>query len=315
MSHVATNWAFAQRGLKPASKLVLLTLADRHNPDHGCFPKQSTIAFEVNLSRSAVNAHLAELERLKLIRRVRRFDPSTNRQKPTRYILAFEEAMTPYVGDPCPETRHGDDGDEPCPETAHGSGGDAPDNAGVGDGEPCSEAGHGAVSCTVNEPCPADGTSRVQNLDSYEPVSLTTNPTSKARGARGGVDFLEEFISAHPNAGEREAVSRAWDEALEAGADPAALVVAARGYVAAPEVQRGYPKKAQNWLRDGAWRTAPAGEKAVAATIDDRAEYWADLVKAGRVIPSSCMAPAVGRRMVERGLVEASALRALGWSV
>ena len=38
MSHKATVWAIQQRGLKPATKIVLWFLCDRHNPDFGCFP-------------------------------------------------------------------------------------------------------------------------------------------------------------------------------------------------------------------------------------------------------------------------------------
>jgi hypothetical protein len=34
MSHRATNWAIQQRGLAPATKLVLWHLCDRHNPDY-----------------------------------------------------------------------------------------------------------------------------------------------------------------------------------------------------------------------------------------------------------------------------------------
>ena len=33
MSHKATVWAIQQRGLKPATKIVLWFLCDRHNPD------------------------------------------------------------------------------------------------------------------------------------------------------------------------------------------------------------------------------------------------------------------------------------------
>ena len=35
MSHKATVWAIQQRGLKPATKIVLWFLCDRHNPDFG----------------------------------------------------------------------------------------------------------------------------------------------------------------------------------------------------------------------------------------------------------------------------------------
>lgn len=54
MSHEATNWAFKQRGLKPSAKIVLLALADRHNPDHGCFPSKKTLAEDCEMSERAV---------------------------------------------------------------------------------------------------------------------------------------------------------------------------------------------------------------------------------------------------------------------
>ena len=44
MSHKATVWAIQQRGLKPATKIVLWFLCDRHNPDFGCFPTQMRLA-------------------------------------------------------------------------------------------------------------------------------------------------------------------------------------------------------------------------------------------------------------------------------
>jgi len=43
MSHKATVWAIQQRGLKPATKIVLWFLCDRHNPDFGCFPTQARL--------------------------------------------------------------------------------------------------------------------------------------------------------------------------------------------------------------------------------------------------------------------------------
>jgi len=90
MSHAATNWAIRQKGLKPATKLVLWHLCDRHNPDHGCFPTQTKLAADCEMSRSSLNEHLDKLEASGLIRRVRSIDGSTRQQRPTRYILAFE---------------------------------------------------------------------------------------------------------------------------------------------------------------------------------------------------------------------------------
>lgn len=90
MSHQATAWAFAQRGLSPATKIVLLYLADRHNPDHGCFPSQARLAADCEMHRSSVNRHLKELVQAGLIRREERFDKETGRQLSTRYLLGFE---------------------------------------------------------------------------------------------------------------------------------------------------------------------------------------------------------------------------------
>lgn len=91
MSHKATNWAVQQRGLKPAVKILLWHLADRHNVDDGCFPRQDMLADDCEMSRATINRHLNELEERGLIRRVQRVDPATKKQLSTRYILAFED--------------------------------------------------------------------------------------------------------------------------------------------------------------------------------------------------------------------------------
>mgnify|MGYP003451130966 FL=1 len=95
MSHRATNWAVEQRGIPPIAKVVLWHLADRHNPDNGCFPDQDTLAKSVEVSRASINRHLTELENAGLIRREPRVDKVTGRQLSTRYRLAFEEGFEP----------------------------------------------------------------------------------------------------------------------------------------------------------------------------------------------------------------------------
>ena len=112
MSHKATNWAIQQRGLMPATKLVLWHLCDRHNPDFGCFPSQDQLATDVEISRSSLNTHLEKLESAGLIRRHRRVDEVTRKQKSTRYILGFEDD---FGREPCPDSGHGN-GQKPCPD-------------------------------------------------------------------------------------------------------------------------------------------------------------------------------------------------------
>ena len=116
MSHAATNWAIQQRGLKPATKIVLWHLCDRHNPDFGCFPTQARLAEDAEMSISSLNDHLKKLEELGLIRRIQCQDHRTKRHQATRYILGFE-IINPQ--EPCPEFGDGADsefGAVPSPE-------------------------------------------------------------------------------------------------------------------------------------------------------------------------------------------------------
>lgn len=87
--------------MKPATKIVLWFLCDRHNPDFGCFPTQARLAEDAEMSISALNEHLALLERAGLIRRLRSHDPRTRRRQATRYILGFEDGFTQ---EPSPES-------------------------------------------------------------------------------------------------------------------------------------------------------------------------------------------------------------------
>ena len=124
MSHKATVWAIQQRGLKPATKIVLWFLCDRHNPDFGCFPTQERLADDAEMSISALNAHLAKLEELRLIHRVRVHDPRTHKRQATRYILGFEDGFpqepTPETGDRLSRTEEEQD-DDPTPDSGHGA--------------------------------------------------------------------------------------------------------------------------------------------------------------------------------------------------
>ncbi|PWE58362.1 hypothetical protein DEM27_00085 [Metarhizobium album] len=141
MSHDATNWAIKQRGLKPAVKIVLWNLCDRFHPDHGCFPSQETLSDDCEMPRSTLNVYLNELENIGLIRREQRRERGSKRQESTRYRFAFEDGFERKT---C---------EKPSPETGHGN--------------------DEAESRNQGEPCPENGESRVQNLDSNpvkEPV-------------------------------------------------------------------------------------------------------------------------------------------------
>lgn len=97
MSHKATNWAFEQEGIEPALMIVLLRLADCHNPDFGgAFPSQERLAGLCKVSRSALNIYLDQLEELGLIARERRRKPGSTRQDRTRYYFPFEPLFAQF---------------------------------------------------------------------------------------------------------------------------------------------------------------------------------------------------------------------------
>jgi hypothetical protein len=67
MSIQAVGWAFEQRGITPAQKLVLISLADFANGQNECFPSQRKIADRCCLSRQGVNAAISALQKAGII--------------------------------------------------------------------------------------------------------------------------------------------------------------------------------------------------------------------------------------------------------
>jgi len=90
VSYKAMNWAFGQRNLKPATKIVLLYLADRHNPDFGCFPSLKRLMKDCEMSKPTLIKHLSELELIGLIKIVERFK-SDGSKTSNLYQLNFEK--------------------------------------------------------------------------------------------------------------------------------------------------------------------------------------------------------------------------------
>jgi DNA-binding transcriptional MocR family regulator len=167
MSHRATNWAIQQRGLAPATKLVLWHLCDRHYPDYGCFPSQDQLAADAEISRASLNTHLDKLEQAGLIRRERRHSEGAHRRQSTRYFLAFEPEFSAQAELPLgPENRP-----KRCPESRHGN---------------------------RQKPCPDFAKIHVQNLDtnlvSKEPVNFTARDAGATREGRAEASIADHGL-------------------------------------------------------------------------------------------------------------------------
>lgn len=283
VSHIATNWAIQQKGLKPASKIVLWHLADRHNPDFGCFPSQERLAQDCEMSRASVNAHLGILEEKGLIHRERRVNAQTRRQESTRYLLAFED------GFPL---------EKPCPNSGHGP---------------------KAVSRNEDVPCPEKAESRVQNLDTNpvreplrEPSRAHTQGEAPAEAGQADEDF-QRFWLAHPRPRSRDRTWQAWQAAKAAGAEPARIIEAARRYATvssgtAPQ----YRVSSDGWLEGRRWEDLEPGLQACPGPVTPLAEFWAKKIRARAPVAASAINARLAREMVSAGLVGPDDLRRIG---
>ena len=85
MSYQALSWALDVRGLPAPTKIVLIQLANRHNPDLGCFPSIKKISDDCEMCVRSVHRHLKFLESRNLIKKKSRF--SNGRQTSNEYLL------------------------------------------------------------------------------------------------------------------------------------------------------------------------------------------------------------------------------------
>ncbi len=320
MSHKATVWAIQQRGLKPATKIVLWFLCDRHNPDFGCFPTQARLADDAEMSISALNEHLAKLQELRLIHRVRAQDPHTHKRLATRYILGFEDGFPP----------------EPTPETEEGfTGTDEEQNA-----DPTPESGHGAISGFPAKPSPDFAQSHLRNPEINlvrEPLSKPVKEEEDARARDSDFDrFFAELLNALGFAAKatlpawwhgspaRLHVQR-WRDDLGLTEDRI-VEVATESRGDHPNPPDG-PKALDRFMERAAQRDALAAaattngkkpnrrskcEVKPPLSDDEKAAFYAKMVNADGYLPQSVISNTIRDAMLMRGLVTPERLRQRG---
>ncbi len=352
MSHAATNWAIQQRGLKPTTKIVLWHLCDRFNPDYGCFPSQVQLAYDCEISRATLNRHLDDLEAGGLIRRIRRVDHRTGQQRPTRYLLGFEQGFPPPGSNP-PDADHSapfdlDAAPNPCPDLRHGPDDENPstDNGLSSESapRPCLNSGHDPASHSGAIPCLKNGDSRVSKRDTNPVREPLSKPVKEEEDARADItnDFFAELLAAlglDPSAlpgwwqgsPPRKHVRR-WRDDL--GLDEAAILAVAeasrRDHPEPPDgpkaLDRAMQRAAQRLKQTG----APIARKFAAngtgtgngrgqnrnlgpmPSAEEKAAFYADLVNSDRFLPANTISNSIRDAMLERGLVTVERLRERG---
>jgi hypothetical protein len=333
MSHAATHWAIQQRGLAPATKLVLWFLSDRHNPDFGCFPSQEQLARDCEMSRASVNRHLDELEAQGLIRRERRVDPQTRRQLPTRYRLAFEAGFVvchsaETASKPCPEVRHGSGTEDehataPCLDLRHGS-------------EPVRVSGPGGSVSHSSATLTGKGTGNEEEEEDAparkagdgDPASAAALPGigTPAGLLRSVIEAVgldpDAWVSAWWRGPEAEAHVTGW---LKRGLSAADVVdLARRSREDNPEPPDG-PKALDRLMERAARYRASEAQRAKRRTQSKPADppgspqqkldllaFFAERMAAGHYVPPSALTPLQAQEMVHRGLVTREALVSRG---
>ena len=322
MSHKATVWAIQQRGLKPATKIVLWFLCDRHNPDFGCFPTQARLADDAEMSISALNEHLAKLEKLRLIHRVRVHDPRTHKRQATRYILGFEGGFP----------------QEPTPETVDGVLGTEKEQH----AKPTSDSGHGidakAISGFSPKPSPDFAQSHLRNPETNlvrEPLKKPVKEEDAQARDCGFEIFFAELLGALGFAADASLPAwwqgeparlhiRRWSEELGLSEDRI-IEVATETRQDHPRPPDG-PKALDRFMERAAQRdaqmtatgrtqTAKRSRKGQGKPLhnpDELAAFYAAKVNSDEYLPASMISNAMCEAMLARGLVTAKRLRARG---
>ena len=319
MSHKATVWAIQQRGLKPATKIVLWFLCDRHNPDFGCFPTQARLADDAEMSISALNDHLTKLEDLRLIHRVRIHDPRTHKRQATRYILGFEDGFP----------------QEPTPETGDGISGTEKEH----DDNPTPDSGHGAISGFAAKPSPDFAQSHLRNPETNlvrEPLSKPVKEEEDAQARDADFDRLfAELLAALGFAA--NATLPAWWQGWPAKlhvqrwiddlglTEDRIIEVATESRADHPNPPDG-PKALDRFMERAAQRDAQAAASGSGRSDkrrrktqvkpvlnpDELAKFYADIVNSDKFLPASMISNAMCGAMLTRGLVTTDRLRQRG---
>ena len=320
MSHKATVWAIQQRALKPATKIVLWFLCDRHNPDFGCFPTQARLADDAEMSISALNEHLAKLQELRLIHRVRAQDPHTHKRLATRYILGFEDGFPP----------------EPTPESGDGFAGTDEEQT----IEPTPESGHGAISGFSAKPSPDFAQSHLRNPEINlvrEPLSKPVKEEEDAQARDIDFDrFFAELLNALGFAANATLPAwwQGWPARIHVQRWRDALGLSETRIIETATESRGDhpnppdgPKALDRFMARAAQRDALAatananGSKAKRQrkcevkpplSDDEKAAFYAKMVNADGYLPQSVISNTIRDAMLVRGLVTPERLRQRG---
>lgn len=299
--------------------MVLFYLADRHNPDYGCFPMQATLANDAEMSVASVNNHLNTLEDAGLIRRVKRVDRKTGKQQSTRYILGFEDG---FEAKPCPDI-----GDGPDRTTREQLDAVLPDEAtDLDDALPVGKPVDNLVGNEKSDskkapiPTPKNGDTRLQSLET-NPVREPLREPVKEEEARERDEFELFFRGLLDAVGFKHGQSlpgwwqgetprrhvRSWTDNL--GLSRGRILEVAESTRHDHETPPDGPKGLDRAMERDA-KKRPAAKGASARMSDDEiAKFYGDWVNSEKFLVPKSLGPVVRQLLLQRGIVTEARLR------
>lgn len=262
MSAQALIWAANVRGMKPATKIVLIQLAERHNKDTGlCNPSIKTLAFDCEMDRTTVMRHIDLLIGFGLISRNAAGNDDGGRAN-NEYILHM------------PKAEHTDVSGVVKSQIATGV--KSQSDGGLSR-NPTGVKSHSCATLTLREPL-------------REPSLFGSEEPHNARDGSLDVDAAFAMLwSAYPKSGrkDKQAAMKKFILAIKRGAHPEAIISAAIAYSAwlddgQPGEFRPQPKNLETWLNKGSWQDdVPQPVKPL--TLADRARrlgpQWGEVVR------------------------------------
>lgn len=233
MSGQALIWAANVRGLAPATKIVLIQLAERHNKDTGrCDPKIQRLAEDCEMSRASLMRHLATLEDVGFITRVSQGLENGGRAS-NQYDLHMSETIR--------------DGQRSQIETG---------GKGLNSDGQRSQT-EGAKVSTVRPPYSIEPVLNLKEPDAH-PRDDDLFPAKDLPTKKKADEPFERFWKVYPKKVGKPGAQRNFDRALRSGADPAEIIAGAERYATAMAGKDpGFVKHPQGWLSDQRWLDQP----------------------------------------------------------
>lgn len=163
---------------------------------------------------------------------------------------------------------------------------------------------------TSRKPSANSRKNRGQNL----PTNSVREPVSEPCEADAPhTDLFDEFWEAYPKPNNEAVSKQLFDEAVEAGADPAHIVAAAVAYEAENKGNSSrYLKFSDNWLREEKWKNHKASAAKKVFTNDQRLNFYAKIINSAKPVSPSAINVGLANELLAAGLVTPEKLKERG---